>query len=129
MMPVARISAALFFFFAASLLAIPHSALSQQPSDTNQPSGIGEDQLRSFARAYVGVEKVRESYEPQLMKNQDPQRSREIEKEAISKIDEVIAQEGFTPESYSRLVQTANADNELRKKILDLINEEKNKSS
>jgi hypothetical protein len=128
-MPFARIIAARFFFLAASLLAVPQPALSQQPSDTNQPSRIGEDQLRSFARAYVGVEKVRESYEPQLMKNQDPQKGREIEKEAISKIDQIITQEGFTPESYSRLVQTANADDELRKKILDLIKEEKNKSS
>jgi hypothetical protein len=63
------------------------------------------------------------------MKNQDPQKGREIEKEAISKIDQIITQEGFTPESYSRLVQTANADDELRKKIIDLIKEEKNKSS
>jgi Domain of unknown function (DUF4168) len=128
-MPVARIIAVLFFFLATSPLAIPHPALSQQSPETNQPTGVGDDQLRSFARAYVGVEKVRESYEPQLMKNQDPQRGREIEKEAISRIDEIIAHEGFTPESYSRLVQTANADDELRKKILELIKEEKNKSS
>jgi|SRR5919106_1680621 hypothetical protein len=129
-MPVARITAPLFFFVATSLLAIllPSPALSQQPSDPNDQSEIGDNQLRSFARAYVEVEKIRESYEPQLKETQDPQRGREIEKEAISKIGEVISHEGLTPESYSRIVHTANANDELRKKILALIEEEKNKS-
>jgi hypothetical protein len=59
---------------------------------------------------------------------QDPQKSRELEAEGISKIGEAIAHEGLTVESYSRIVRTANADEELRKKILDLIDEQKNKS-
>jgi hypothetical protein len=97
-----------------------------QSHDQQRP--VSEDQLRSFAKAYVKVEKIRESYEPRILMTQDPQKSRELEEEGISKIGEAIAHEGLTVESYSRIVRTANADEELRKKILDLINEQKNKS-
>jgi hypothetical protein len=129
-MLVARTIALVFFFVAGSSLTIlfPSPALSQQPYDANDPSGIGDNQLRSFARAYLEVEKIRESYEPQLAETQDPQRGKEIEKEAISKIGEVISHQGLTPQSYSQIVQTANANDELRKRILELIKEEKNKS-
>jgi Domain of unknown function (DUF4168) len=63
-----------------------------------------------------------------LSASPDAQKSREIEQEAISKIGEVIVKEGLTLESFNQIVQTANANDDLRKRIVVLINEEKKKS-
>jgi len=63
-----------------------------------------------------------------LSASPDAQKSREIEQEAISKIGEVIVKEGLTSESFNQIVQTANANDDLRKRIVVLINEEKKKS-
>jgi Domain of unknown function (DUF4168) len=116
-----RMIAAIFML--AASLAVLSSALAQQTP--NKGTTIEEPQLRSFAKAYVEVQKIREFYEPQLGTAQDPQKSSEIEREARSKITEVIGKEGLTLDSYSRIVQTANADESLRKRIIELINEEK----
>jgi hypothetical protein len=113
---------------AGPLLLLPAQFWAVAQPSHDQPRPVSEDQLRSFAKAYVKVEEIRESYEPRILMTQDPQKSRELEEEGISKIGEAIAHEGLTVESYSRIVRTANADEELRKKILDLINEQKTKS-
>jgi hypothetical protein len=65
------------FMFAVSLAA-PSLSLAQQTS----PKGmeIDESQLRSFARAYTEVQKMREVYEPQLGTTQDPQKANDIER-------------------------------------------------
>jgi Domain of unknown function (DUF4168) len=116
-----RMIAAIFML--AASLAVFSSALAQQTP--NKGTTIEEPQLRSFAKAYVEVQKIRAFYEPQLGTAQDPQKSSEIEHEARSKITEAIGKEGLTLDSYSRIVQTANADESLRKRIIELINEEK----
>jgi hypothetical protein len=116
---------ALSLMLAASL-AVLSPALAQQTS--NKETETEEVQLRSFARAYVEVQKIREFYKPQLGTTQDPEKANEIDGEARSKISEAIVKEGLTLDSYRQLVQTANADEALRKRIMELINEVKKNS-
>ena len=110
----------------AAFLVVLSPALAQETS--NKGTEAEEVQLRSFARAYVEVQRIREFYKPQLGPTQDPQKANEIEREARSKISEAIVKEGLTPDSYSQMVQTANADEALRKRIMELINEVKKHS-
>jgi hypothetical protein len=120
---------AVFTFLLSTLLFStqpPSVALSQQLSD--QVEITDETQLRSFAKAYVAIDKIRESYEPELSGTQNPQRAKEIEHEAIARIDYAIVKEGLTLEAFTKIVQKANADNVLRKRIHELINEENSKS-
>jgi len=120
---------AVFTFLLSTLLLStqpPFVALSQQLSD--QVEITDETQLRSFAKAYVAIDKIRESYEPELSGTQNPQRAKEIEHEAIARIDYAIVKEGLTLEAFTKIVQKANADNVLRKRIHELINEENSKS-
>jgi Domain of unknown function (DUF4168) len=129
-MKATRIAVPAFLLAASLLTLLPFPALSQQPygQDGQETEAPAEMQLRSFAKAYVKVEKIREAYEPQLSATPDPQKAREIEQEAISKIGEVIVKEGLTLDSFNQIVQTANANDDLRKRIVVLINEEKKKS-
>ena len=73
------------------------------------------------------VEKIRQTYGPRLKETPEPQKNIEIQKEAKSKIDDALAQEGMTVESYSQVVQTMNDNDELRKKAIEFIDQERTK--
>jgi hypothetical protein len=116
------------------LLPFPSHTLAQQtpaPS-VQQPSGqesdLNDTQLRSFAKIYVQVEKILKTYDSQLKQAKTPEESKQIQNEEMSKVNQVLAQEGMDQQSYSRIVQIANADDGLRKKLVGFINEERQKS-
>ena len=94
----------------------------------NQQSKIDPTQLKSFARVYVEFEKIRDTYEPRLNKAQGDQETEAIQKEAKVKIDEALAKEGLSRETYSQIINTLNTDSELREKAMQLIDEERKKS-
>ena len=94
----------------------------------NQQSKIDPPQLKSFARVYVEFEKIRDTYEPRLSKAQGDQEAQVIQKEAGAKIDEALAKEGLSRETYSQIINTLNTDTELRAKAMQLIDEERKKS-
>ena len=94
----------------------------------NQQSKIDPTQLKSFARVYVEFEKIRDTYEPRLNKAQGDQETEAIQKEAKVKIDEALAKEGLSRETYSQIINTLNTDSELRARAMQLIDEERKKS-
>ena len=94
----------------------------------NQQSKVDPTQLKSFARVYVEFEKIRDTYEPRLNKAQGDQEAQVIQKEAGAKIDEALAREGLSRETYSQIINTLNSDSELRAKAMQLIDEERKKS-
>jgi ribosomal protein S19E (S16A) len=104
------------------MILVPQSGRAQDPAAT-----VDDGKLRSFAKVYVQVEKIRQTYGPQLKETQDPQKGMEIQKEAKSKIDDALAKEGMTVESYSQVVQTMNGNDELRKKAIEMIDQERTK--
>ena len=123
-MRVAKITIFIFLATVFSLtIAVPESGHAQEPS--SQPARVEDGQLRSFAKVYVQVEKIRQTYGPQLKETQDPEKGMEIQKEAKSKIDNALAKEGMTVESYSQTIQKVNGDDELRKKALEMIDQER----
>ena len=119
---------AFFPFLLSGLLLSTQPFVASQQLYSGEVDSTDENQLRSFAKAYVEIEKIRESYEPELSGTQDPQRAKEIEHEAIARIDYAIVKEGLSLEGFTKIVQKANADEALRKRIHELINEEKHKS-
>jgi Domain of unknown function (DUF4168) len=94
----------------------------------DQQSKLDPTQLKSFARVYIEFEKIRDTYEPRLNKAQGDQEAQVIQKEAGAKIDEALAKEGLSRETYSQIINTLNADTELRAKAMQLIDEERKKS-
>jgi hypothetical protein len=76
----------------------------------------------------VEFEKIRDTYEPRLNKAQGDQETEAIQKEAGAKINEALAKEGLSRETYSQIINTLNTDSELRAKAMQLIDEERKKS-
>lgn len=91
-------------------------------------ANISESQLRSFARVYVAVEKIRQTYEPRLKDAKNPEEGKQIQHEAVSQIHGALTKEGLTEETYNQIFETARADAGLRKVLIDFINEERAKS-
>ena len=72
--------------------------------------------------------KILQSYEPQLKEAKTPEEGKQIQNEQSSKINRVLTQQGMDAQSYHRIIQIANTDDQLRKKLIGFINEEKQKS-
>ena len=93
-----------------------------------QPANLDEQQLRSFAKVYVQVEKLRETYAPRAKEASGPEEGKQIQQEVQSEFQKVLTKEGLTEESYTKIFQVASADQDVRKKVLQMIAKEKGKS-
>jgi len=127
-MRVATIASYIFFLVVLFLVVRTPVPAHAQETPNPQAGKVDDGKLRSFAKVYVQVEKIRQTYGRQLKETQDPQKNAEIQKEAKSKIDDALAKEGMTVESYSQVVQTMNGNDELRKKAIEFIDQERTKS-
>jgi len=117
--------------FGILLLPFPRQALAQQTPTQQMPPqqpDLNDTQLRSFAKVYVQIEKIRQTYEPRLSQAKSPEEGKQIQTEAVSKMEQALTQEGMDKQTYNQIFQTARADEGLRKKLLGLINEERQKS-
>ncbi len=110
-----------------SAAAAPRSALAQAAPNPAAPQ-LDERQLRNFARVYVQVEKIRQEYEPRARGAAHPDEGKQIQQEAQTKFRDALTREGMTEENYSQIFAVARADQEIRKKVLQMIAEERAKS-
>ena len=93
-----------------------------------QQNKVSDEELRSFAKAYVEYHKIRQKYEPQLQATKDPQQNKKIQDEANAKVKDVLAKQQLTAQQYNRVFTLVNNDETLRKKAIKLIEEERKKS-
>jgi hypothetical protein len=125
---IAFVSIVLFLFPSQT---VAQQAPAQQPAAQQPPlqqSDLNETQLRSFAKVYVQVEKILKTYESQQKEAKTPEEGKQIQNEEMSKLDQALTQGGMDRQSYRRMIEIANADDGLRKKLLGFINEERQKS-
>jgi hypothetical protein len=114
--------------FIAAFVMFPFARESRAQEMPMQQMNVSESQLRAFAKVYVEVEKIRQAYEPRLKEAKNPEEGKEIQTEAVSRMQGALTKEGLTEESYVQIFEVARADAGLRQKLIDLINEEKQKS-
>ncbi|MET0690223.1 MAG: DUF4168 domain-containing protein [Candidatus Binatia bacterium] len=113
-------------FVSAFLMVVVAKPLVAQVAP--KPQELDEKQLRSFAKVYVQVEKIRQEYEPRAKEASGPEEGKQIQQEAQSKFQQVLTKEGLSEENYTKIFEVARADQDVRKKILQMIGEEKAKS-
>jgi hypothetical protein len=114
--------------FVAGFLILPLAKQGRAQESPKQQLNVSETQLRAFAKVYVEVEKIRQAYEPRLKESKDAEEGKEIQKKAVSKMQEALTKEGLTEQSYGQIFEIARADEGLRKKLIEFINEERQKS-
>jgi len=111
--------------FVASFLILPFAKQVQAQESPKQQMNVNETQLRAFAKVYVEVEKIRQAYEPRLKEAKNPEEGKQIQTEAVSKMQGALTKEGLTEESYRQIFEVARADKGFRKKLIEFINEER----
>jgi len=114
--------------FIVGLLSVGVPKLIFAQGTPPQQTNLDEQQLRSFAKVYVQVEKIQQEYEPRAKEAAGPEEGKQIQQEAQSKFQQVLTKEGLTEENYTKIFEVARADQDLRKKILQMIGEERAKS-
>jgi hypothetical protein len=112
-----------------SELLMPASAkpFLEQPAE-NQLSNVALRDLRSFAKVCFECEKIRVAYELSINSAEGYWHSEDIQSEARSKLDQLLAKEGLTAEFYRRMIKTLNADPGLRAKTMRLVHRERRQS-
>jgi hypothetical protein len=114
--------------FIAGVLIVPFSKPAFSQNAPKQQTNVNDEQLKSFAKVYVQVEKIRQAYEPRVKQAPGPDEGKQIQQEAQAKFQEVLTKEGVSEENYTQIIEMARADDSLRKKVLQMIVEERNKS-
>ena len=89
---------------------------------------ISDKELLAFAKAYVAVQQIRSQYEPPLQKTKDSKESQRLQQEANAKIKKTLDKEGLTIDRYNKIYSTVNANEELRRKTLKMVEQERKKS-
>ena len=119
------------FVIGCSLLAPGAIGVAQEtpkaPSD--QQSKVSDADLRAFVKAYVDNQKIRQQYEPSLKDSTDSQKDQQIQDRANAELKKSLAKQNLTIEKYNRIYNQINSDEELRKKALKLVEEERKRSS
>ena len=114
--------------FVAGFLILPMAKQARAQESPKQQLNVSDTQLRAFAKVYVEVEKIRQAYEPRLKEAKNAQEGKQIETEAVLKMQGALTKQGLTQESYTQIFEIARADEGLRKKLIEIINEERQKS-
>ncbi len=116
--------------FSLWLVPAVHSEQPQHPaSQQGSDQQVSDQELKAFAKAYVEYQKVRQHYESSLSNAKDAAEKERIQQEGTQRAREAVEKQGLSVESYKRIFSTVNGNKELRKKALNLINEERKKSS
>jgi len=121
-----RLTLAVLFTGLLFGVAVPRILFAQVAP--NQAAQVDDQQLRNFAKVYVQVEKIRQEYEPRAKEAANPDEGKQIQQEAQTKLRDALTKEGMTEENYSQIFAVARADQEVRKKVLQMIVEERAKS-
>ena len=111
------------------LWSVPAAAQESPKTESSQAQiKVSDKDLRSFAKAYVDYHKIRQSYEKQLNNTQDANEKERLQREGDSKVSQALEKQGLTPQLYNRLYTAVNNNEQLRKKALKLIEEERKNS-
>lgn len=89
---------------------------------------ISDKELAAFARAYTEVQQIRAQYEPSLQKTKDPKESERIQREANAKLKKTLDKQGLSVDRYNKIYAAVNANEQLRRKALRMVDQERKKS-
>lgn len=105
-------------------------AFSQEksPQDNSQQAKPNDRDLGAFARAYVGLQKIRANYQQSLESAEEAEKKQEIIAEVNGKIASLLEKEGLSADRYNQIFALLNIDEKLRQKTLDLITQERSRS-
>lgn len=96
----------------------------QDPWDQQgAPADFSDEEIGKVATAYVDIIDIREEYHGRLAEVEDPDTAREIQIEANEKITQAVNNNGVDVETYNRVINAAQTNEELMNDLLSKIEE------
>lgn len=82
-----------------------------------------DEELQTFVTVYTGMEEVRAVLAQELDAAATPEQAQAIRDGATARLEAVIVAQGWTIEHYNEVAAAINADEALRGRVLDLLQE------
>lgn len=111
-----------------SLLISPDPGFAQPSAAQSTRAQIDDRELRAFVRTYVETQNIRREYEPPLAKTSDPDKARKLHAGANQELKDALARNNLTVEQYNRIFAQVNNDSQLRQKVLNMVDEQRQKN-
>lgn len=97
-----------------ALALLPALAIAQPPTD---------EDLQTFVTVYTGMEEVRAALARELDAAATQEQAQAIRDGATARMEAVIVDQGWTIERYNEVAAAINTDEDLRARVLDLLQE------
>lgn len=114
--------------FSHSILALLLVFVSSSALAQGKSTQISDKELAAFAKAYAEVQRIRSQYEPSLQKSKDAKESERLQQEANAKLKKTLDKQGLSVDRYNRIYAAVNSSEELRRKALKMVEQERRKS-
>lgn len=110
--------------FAQNQTTEPQAAQPSIEAPADGEAAFSDDQLKSFAVAYLEVDKITKEYLPKLKEATDTTAQQKVREEAGAKMVEAVqGSGGISVDEYNQIAQSAQTDPELANKITSYIRE------
>lgn len=82
-----------------------------------------DEELRAYAAAATEVQRINESYQPQLEAAESPEEVQAVREQATGQMVEAVEDEGLSVDRYNEIFQAAQADPEVAEQISQYVQE------
>lgn len=114
--------------FCYSILALILLCTSSVALAQGKSPQISDKELAAFAKAYAEVQQIRSQYEPSLQKTKNAKETERLQQEANARLKKTLDKQGLSVDRYNQIYAAVNANEDLRRKALKLVEQERRKS-
>lgn len=112
---------------ALAILLISPTALAQSQND-DPKDDTSPEELEQVAEILVQIEEVRQKYQQKIRNTNDENQIRSYQRQMATEIDQTVkGYDGLTTKRYEEITRAANANAELKQKILSLVDKKRKK--
>jgi hypothetical protein len=102
----------------------PQAAQPSIEAPAAEQAAFSDEKLKSFAVAYLEVDKITKEYLPKLKEARDTEAQQKVREEAGAKMIKAVQESsGISVNEYNQIAQSAQTDPDLAKKITGYIQE------
>jgi len=113
---------------AASLIAPAALAQDQQPQRPAPKVDVSDEEAQNVAKLVINIGDIRTEYQSRLQEADGPDNVRAVQQEMKGEINQAIEDfDGLTTERYDKIMRAAQADDELKQRIMTEVQKEREK--
>lgn len=112
--------------FAALFLAFGPAVVetsAQQAAPADAEASLTDDDLRSFAHAYLEVQEITQETQERMASAANAEEAQALQAEAQAEMTTAVQEQGLTTENYTEIVEVLNEDDALRERFSIVVTE------